>query len=196
MISESSETIMIEIMIAICALLTSIVSIFLTMRTLEMQKKHNLKSVRPIGRITAGDYENDVYISIVNEGIGPLIIKNFKASNSQLTSSSIIDIIPKNINDKVIWDDFASNFFNRAIKASGRLYLVRLKFDDTTEERQSANDKLRNDLRRFFQHLTLELEYTDIYEQDTYTVIRELSWFGRHFKDGKNVHKQKYSIRR
>lgn len=177
-----------EVVIALCALLISMVSIFLTIQTLKVQKQHNLKSVRPIGHITAGDYEDDIYISIVNNGIGPLIIKELKVSNSQLSSSSLIDIIPDNINNSVIWTDFASNFINRALKPGDRLYLVRLTFDET-EKQQTNNKNIKETLRKFFQHLTLELSYTDIYEKKTYKVTRKLEWFGRHFGD-KSPHLQ------
>lgn len=169
-----------EIVIAFCALLTSVISIILTILTLRLQKQHYMKSIKPIGRITAGDYEDDIYISIINNGVGPLIVKELKVSNSQLTASSLIDIIPTSINESVVWTDFASNFVNRAIEPSGRIYLVRLTFDEV-EKKQDNIKIIKKELRQFLRHLTLELIYTDIYEKKLYRISRSLEWFGRHF---------------
>ena len=69
-----------EVIIAFGALLTSISSIVLTIKALKVQKQHHLKSVKPIGYITVGDYEDDIYISIVNNGVGPLIIRELRVS--------------------------------------------------------------------------------------------------------------------
>jgi len=176
-----------EVIIAFCALVVSGVSIFLTLKTLKVQKQHNLKSVRPIGRLTAGDYEDDIYISIVNEGIGPLIIKELKVSTTKLSALSLIDIVPDHINNQVIWTDFAANFNGRAIRSGDRLYLLRKTFEDT-EKQQVVNEKTRELLRKFFQQLTLELTYIDIYDVQ-YKVERKFDWFGRHFEP-KVPHKQ------
>jgi len=180
-------TINFEIIIAFCALLISVVSIYLTLQALKVQKQHNLKSVKPIGRLTAGDYEDDIYISIVNEGVGPLIIKELKVSDGRITALSLIDIVPEHINSQVIWTDFAANFVERAIKSGDRLYLLRKTFDET-EKQKGDNEKTRTTLRRFFQHLTLELTYIDIYDVQ-YKVERRFDWFGRHFEP-KVPHKQ------
>ena len=178
-----------QAIIAFCALLVSIISIILTILTLKEQKRHNLKSVRPIGRITVGDYENDIYVSILNNGIGPLIIKSFKAKNSKISSTTgLIDIVPTDINNNVIWTDFASNFDNRAIKAGERLYLLRLTFEEKADQQQ---ENIKTRLRNFLKDLTVELQYTDIYEKRTYTIERKLDWFGRHLEA--NAHRQKRS---
>jgi hypothetical protein len=167
----------------------SIVSIILTIVTLKEQKRHNLKSVKPIGRITAGDYENDIYVSILNNGIGPLIIKDFLAKNNRISSKTgLIDIVPTDINNSVIWTDFASNFETRAIKAGERLYLLRLTFEEQADQNQET---IKTKLRNFLKDLTIELQYTDIYEKRTYKIVRELDWFGRHLEA--NAHRQKRS---
>lgn len=184
-----------QIIISTCALFISVVSIILTMLTLNMQKKHNSKSVRPIARITVGDYEDDIYVSVINNGVGPLVIKRFNAEHkfrgsASTSSSTLIDIIPKELNDKVIWTDFASNFDNRALKAGERLYLLRQKFDDN-DANKDENMRIRTDLRQFLQHVTIELRYTDIYEKLDGNETRKLDWFGRHFDD-LSPHKQKH----
>ncbi len=176
-----------EVVIAFFALVVSCVSIFLTLISLKVQRQHNLKSIRPIGRLTAGDYEDDIYISIVNEGIGPLIIKELKVKSDRISAFSLIDIVPDHINSVVIWTDFAANFVGRAIMSGDRLYLLRKTFDDT-DKLKEENEKTREILRKFFQHLTLELTYVDIYNAQ-YKVERKFDWFGRHFEP-KVPHKQ------
>ena len=174
-----------EIIIAFCAILTSVVSIILTIQTLKTQKQHNLKSVKPIGYIISGNYENDIYIAIGNNGIGPLIIKEFKVSNSRLSALNLIDIIPSNINDNVTWKDYTSNIVGRAIKSGDRIYLLRLSFDEI-EMQQDKNIAIKKELREFLQDLILELTYTDIYEKETYNAIKNLG----HFKIKKSAAKK------
>ena len=166
-----------EAIIALFAFLTSIVSIFLTIKTLNTQKQHNLKSIRPIGYITVVNYDNFISISITNNGTGPLLIKDFKVSNSQntISSNNLIDIIPSEINKKVKWSNFLTEIINRAIIPGYQLHLLRLKPDEINNDIGTIRA-----LRKFLQHLTLTLKYTDIYESEIYSpVIKELDKFGK-----------------
>ena len=61
---------------AIAALFVSLLSIILTSLNLWMQRTHNRKAVLPIGHITVGDYENDIFVRLRNDGVGPLLIES------------------------------------------------------------------------------------------------------------------------
>ena len=166
--------------IALCALITSIVSIFFTYRGLRLQKIHNLKSVRPIGVIITDDYEDDIYVRIDNNGIGPMIVKEIKVFSALQESSSIIDLVPESLNEKVVWADFLGAVQNRAIMPGNDLYLIRLTFDEA-DTAASTQHETRKEVRDFLQHLTVELSYTDVYEKTMFKTTRKLDWFARHF---------------
>jgi len=190
---------------AICALLTSVVSIIFTKRALntqerhtkqalETQKQHNLKSVKPIGFITEGDHENDIYVRVANNGVGPLIIKEFKIiKKSQIImefkASNYPDlnkILPDNLKN-VIWTNCVVDIIGRALKPGDQFYLLRKKISEE-ELQQGNNEQIKNDLRDFLRQLTLEMTYTDIYENPEEPLSKELKFFGRHF-EGENVAK-------
>jgi len=177
-----------QVITVICAFVVFTISIFLTIWNIRNTMRHNLKSIKPIVHITVADHEDEIYVSIINNGIGPAIIKDFCAKEGTVFAKNLIDLIPDDINSKVVWAEFAASFVGRALKASERLYLIRLTFDEIGN--QKLNDEVKKDLRGFLKNVSLELEYTDIYEKETYTVSRNLDWFGRTLEK-KNVKRQK-----
>lgn len=180
-----------QIITTICALITSVVSIILTVITIKIQHRHNLKSVRPIGYITVGDYENDIYVSIINNGIGPMLIKGFKATNERVSSdSSLIDIIPNDLNEQIVWSDFASTIIGRTLKPGDRMYLIRLKIKEEEIDKEFYQ-KIKKSIREFLKNVKIVIEYTDIYEKNKYNISRKLEWFGRHFIET-TTQKQQY----
>jgi len=171
-----------QAIIALCAVLISIFSIYLTIKTLKTLKQHDLKSVKPIGYISVGDYENNIYVGIDNNGIGPLLIKEFEVTNSDRSLSSkknLFEIIPESIKNSVTWRDFiGQKVADRTIKPGDRLYFLQLVFDKI-EMHHENNKKIKKELREFLQNLTVKVTYTDIYEKKKYIEIRELDWFRR-----------------
>lgn len=165
--------------IALCALLTSVVSIFFTYRGLRLQKVHNLKSVRPIGVIIAGDYEDDIYVRIDNNGIGPLLVTEIKVSSPHRKSMNIIDLVPQSLNEKVMWADFVAETQHRVIMPGKDLYLIRLTFDEVVALPDNQHE-IKKEIRNFLQDLTVDLSYTDVYERTLFKTIRKLDWFARH----------------
>jgi len=173
-----------ELIIALCALITSVVSIIVAVFTLRLRKKHYLKSVKPIGDIVCGDYENDIYIAICNNGIGPLLIKRLIVSSSECFDENIVAIIPENIKQALTphWTDFFYGVKNRAILPKERIYLFRLSFNEKSEIIKHQTHIA--DFRKFLAGLTIELTYTDIYEKQTYRIEKkELSMFKPDLRD-------------
>ncbi len=64
-----------EILSQLAALFVATISIILTVVTIKMQRTRNRKSVLPIGHITVGDYENQIFVWLRNDGVGPMIIE-------------------------------------------------------------------------------------------------------------------------
>ena len=180
------------IIISIFTILIALISFYIAYRTFKMQrqnnidifnlqKQHYLKSVKPIGRIAVGDYENDIYVKIVNNGVGPLIISEFRVSSSndldiQDIHIDLFEIIPEEIKAKIsTWTDFIRGTVKRAIKPGDELYLLRLTALDIENNREGINE-----LKSFLQHLTLDWAYKDIYEEQTHRgESTKLAWLGR-----------------
>ena len=161
------------ILIAIGAVVTAIIaigtfrvsrnSINLAKLTFEMQERHNLNSVKPIGSIEAGNYKDDIYVRIVNNGIGPLIMKKFEMQryNNDLKEweyylGDLFYLIPEETRKKINWRDYISKTVDRAILPGDKLYLLRL-----TESENSEEDI--NELREFLKSVLVGGIYEDIY---------------------------------
>lgn len=178
---------LVENYIALGVLIVSIVSVVFTALTLKIQRIHNEKSVKPIAIISAGDFENDIFISIENKGVGPMIIKNIEVKNPKKTTNSVIDIIPENIVSKILWSTFVREIENKAIAHGGQLILIQWKLN-YNEYDYSDLDKVGNDLnlteqlRKALKDITIYLEYTDIYEKNIFKTERSMQWFGRRFE--------------
>ena len=68
--------------IAALALVTSIASIIIGFWGLWIQRKHNILSVKPIAAIGINDIANQIEITVVNNGTGPLIVKSIETLNN------------------------------------------------------------------------------------------------------------------
>jgi len=169
-----------ENLIAVLALVTSIVSILYTAKSLKIQREHNFKSVKPIAHIDLGDYETDIYIKITNNGIGPLIIKNVQITNGTISSENLIDILPENIRLNTLWNTFSAKIITQSIRVDNHLFLLQKKFpnDNSISPEQES---LRTELREALKHIIIKIEYTDIYEVNKYITTKDLAWFGRRF---------------
>ena len=64
-----------EAIIAILALVTSVVSTFISFYTFKLQRTHNIKSVKPILHVGKWDYENRLFVTLKNVGAGIAIVK-------------------------------------------------------------------------------------------------------------------------
>jgi hypothetical protein len=67
-----------EILLSLCTLVLSLCAVIISILTARSQKTHNKNSVRPLLGIVVGDYEDDLYVRIDNNGVGPAIITNIK----------------------------------------------------------------------------------------------------------------------
>lgn len=173
-----------DIIIAFCSLLTSVVAVVISINTYQSQKEHNKNSVRPILDIVLGDYEDNLYIRVVNNGVGPAIITDIscisKKADGEKTSKSLVDLIPysatvKRLNSESIADlrtytDFVEDISGRTISPDHGIVLLRM-------ENPSENQRLV--LRDFLKDCCVEIHYTDIYNSDPWTSKRDLDFFGR-----------------
>ena len=160
---------------AILALFVSGLSIFLTFKTLKTQKKHNKISVRPIGEVGLGDYENVLFVSLRNVGLGPLIIKKvsvFDGENS--IEKPLIKFMPDLV-DGYAWETFRGDVSKRALAAGSDISLIKLSGEVTNP----AFVKNRDNVRKQLAKLSVIFEYTDMYETESLIENQNLLWFER-----------------
>src|SRR5579862_5663252 len=102
---------------AIAALFVSLLSIILTCLSLWMQRTHNRKTVLPIGHIVVGDYEDDIFVRLRNDGVGPLILENvtvFQNGNRKNAKTALIDFMPE-LPGGYAWTTFVRGVNGRAL---------------------------------------------------------------------------------
>lgn len=160
---------------AILALAISGLSIFLTWKTLRAQKAHNRISVKPIGEVGVGDYEDNIFVSLRNVGLGPLIIKKvsvFDGTNS--IDKPLIEFMPE-LRDDCAWEDFRANVSERALLAGSELILIKLSGTTSDSIYVWNRDNVRKELAK----LSIVFEYTDMYETKSVVEIQDLLWFER-----------------
>ena len=153
--------------IACSALIVAVVSVLIAMRQLDIQQNHNKKSLKPIGYIDVGDYEENLYAKISNHGLGPMIIIKAEFKNSQKTLSNIVDFLP----DGFIYDDFVKEFQNKIITPNNYLYLFNALFEE-------GNFEDKDKFRAILKDITVIFHYKSVYGEDD-SCSRKLDWFGR-----------------
>jgi hypothetical protein len=170
---------LLSIIIASAAVGISILSIMLTLISIRMQKRHFIKSIKPIATFLISDYENRISVSIKNSGIGPLIIDKFKAIESKGNyKDDIISLMPE-LPIGIYWSTFTSNFGGFAILPADSLILIefKLKLDNPVEV------DARDLIRKYLCQLEVELLYRDIYNNIMPKASKSLSWFARNLKE-------------
>jgi hypothetical protein len=163
---------------AIAALFVSSVSIFIAIANFVMQRRHNRKSVLPIGHVSVGDYENHIFVSLRNDGVGPMIIESVAVSSGnpgEETRSAIIDFMPEGIS----WTTFVGDVSGRALSAEKSIVLISLEGD----AQDDAFVTVRQMVRRALSNLSIKVEYGNIYGKKMTPASRSLSWFRRHLID-------------
>jgi hypothetical protein len=137
---------------------------------LNLQRKHNYKSVKPIGHITFGDYESSIHVRIYNFGVGPMIIKKALFKRYGLKYNNVIQMLP----DNLPYSDFVERIEGRTVIPGGVLTLIEIKNQMTEEEKKRIRTELGD--------IIGEITYTDIYEKQTFKTEREFNWFKRSLK--------------
>jgi hypothetical protein len=153
--------------LALTAVIVSVISIVATVAFSWLQQKHNKNSVRPICEIRVNDYENKLGVYLANYGTGSLIIREISCKDVERISSSLITLMPKITQ---AWTTFTENVTGWAIPVGGKIALIELR---------PTNDENKESIRVALMQITIEVTYTDIYEKTEFKASRNLSFFGR-----------------
>jgi len=156
-------------------LVIGVIALVFTAISLQVQRKHNRLSVKPIAIVTVADYENELAVRLQNKGTGPLIIKklSFTDQNGK-TEKAIIDFFDPSFKN-VVWSTFVADIDGWAYLPNETKTLIQLNGDSRDKEFVRTRDKVRKVLAQ----IQVELLYQDIYENDMPKKIRKLDWFAR-----------------
>jgi hypothetical protein len=164
-----------EAIIALCALVVSVISILIGYFSLKSQQVHNRLSVRPIGKIHFITVKKRVEIKIRNDGTGPMICSNVKVyQNESDIKTNFRDAmtILQNSEYSVEYYGAGSKF---AIYPGDQKTILSVYSDEITPEYVEYRNKVLAEIKK----LTLELEYRDIYGQHIETLRRDKWETGR-----------------
>lgn len=159
---------------AFLALIFSAISVWISVWSARTQRKHNQLSVRPLAEVTVADYENSLRVKLRNNGTGPMIIVAVTVSDGSNAKECLIDWMPDLPSDRP-WNTFTHALRHRTLQAGAEIILLEL----TKHDGERNFSKCRNSIRRALAPLTVNVEYTDIYESVMRPCRKSLSWFGR-----------------
>jgi hypothetical protein len=160
---------------AFLALFVSGFYVWISVWSARTQRKHNELSVRPLAEVTVADYENSLRIKLRNNGTGPMIITAVTISDGTTTKDCLIDWMP-NLPGGRLWNNFTHALHHRTLQSGAEIVLLEL----TEHDGERNFSKCRDLVRKALAPLTVNVEYTDIYESLMRPCRKPLSWFGRH----------------
>ena len=159
---------------AFLALFVSCVSVWISVWSARSQRRHNELSVRPLAEVTVADYENSLRIKLRNNGSGPMIVLAVTVSDGSSAHDSLIDWMPALPKNRP-WNTFSHALNRRTLQAGSEIILLELTEHDDEAHFSTSRDRVRAALAP----LTVNVEYTDIYDTVMQPCRKPLSWFGR-----------------
>lgn len=159
---------------AFLALFVSCVSVWISVSSARSQRRHNELSVRPLAEVTVADYENSLRVKLRNNGTGPMIVLTVTVSNGSSAQESLIEWMP-DLPQGRPWNNFSHALRRRTLQAGAEIILLEL----TEYEDESDFSECRDQVRSALAPLTVNVEYTDIYDTVMRPCRKPLSWFGR-----------------
>lgn len=160
---------------ALLALLVSAISVGISVWAVKSERKHNELSVRPLAEVTVADYEDSLRVKLRNHGIGPMIIVAVTVSDGKNAKSSLLEWMPELPNDHG-WTNFSGDLRGCTLAPGSEIVLLELTEFEGEEDFSHYRDLVRPSLAS----LTVNVEFTDIYNTVMQPTKKQLSWFGRH----------------
>jgi hypothetical protein len=167
------------VIVAAASLFVACQALRTSQETSRAQRKHNELSVRPLADIPFGNFDDNLFVSLVNNGTGPMVIKSITVIGAANPSEPLIKAMPDlhlSPDDPVALTWFGSDPADRSIRAGSRgLGLLQLRYNGKKEfldRFASSRHKYGDALGR----LTLRIEYTDIYK-NKFEYERSLRYF-------------------
>jgi hypothetical protein len=132
-------------------------------------------SIRPLAYIGVGDYQKHIFVGVVNNGTGLMIIKSITINGEM---KPLYEALPNPEEWGVHWRHFVEDTADRSVPAGGRVVLVDLLASDQKVSEENF-DQAREAIRSALGDITVRVEYTDIYNRNQPPAERKLKWFHR-----------------
>jgi hypothetical protein len=161
--------------LALSALIVSIISLILGIVTSLQNRKNNRLNVKPIAYILPPDYENKIAVILQNKGIGPLITKKIEfIGENGITKNHLLDFMP-NLTNEYTWSTFSKASKITLLPAEEKI-LLEFRGDVDDPEFIINRDNIRSELSK----IQIKISYTSIFnELFPFKLSYKLSWFGR-----------------
>jgi hypothetical protein len=160
----------------------AVLAFLLALLTAWTQRKHNQLSVTPLLNIAFGNYETNLFVSLVNNGTGPLVLRSIRYIGAANPSEPLIKALPDLPPDDLVtlryFGSNSSGATGLSIRANGgEIVLLQLRY---TGEKEFKNrfDIPRDTIRAALRPFTLSVEYADIYGKK-FERRRSLDYFSR-----------------
>lgn len=161
---------------ALLALFVSAVSLLVSWWAAHVHRRHNKLSVRPYPEITLADFEDLLRIKLRNHGSGPLLIKSLRVKVRDHTHDKLVDAVP--ILAGRPWNNFSGVVDGRALLPGSEIVLL-----DLTQMKGEIGFAKKRDLaRKALAQVTVEVDYSDVYESEFEPYCKRLGWFARHWE--------------
>lgn len=165
------------------ALITIVLNALSQARNRALSEREEM-SQRPLMHVYSGDYENRIKISMLNKGLGALIITKYEIINTVTNEKhgSFFDLV-KQYDDKL--ENYTGDMTDQVLspEEEKELFLSENPWKDETKTSfKKDHDEYKQfaeELRNIFKDLKIVINYKNIYntEMDTYEL--DLKWYGR-----------------
>ncbi len=161
--------------LAIFSLIIAILSTIITIVTIIQTRIHNRKSLKPIISVITYDYINCLKIELVNEGVGPAIIKKIVVEkNEHEKKDNLYSWMPK-LPYGIHYKNYLTRESDLAMLSGKNIEMLFIQLDPEIEIQRNYREKMRGTLRQ----LTIKIEYTDVYNSDFPTYSKKLDLYAR-----------------
>ena len=162
--------------IAIVALLTSVISTLISFYTFRLQRTHYLKTVMPIIHIGQWDYENNLFVTLNNVGYGLAMVKEIVVFNKTDEKKNCIYYwLPKKLPGNMNYKEYWTGYKNFVVQPSQIIKLIEVPVNTAIAEEIETREQIRAVLRQ----LTVRVTYEDIYKNKMPVKEMELFHFSR-----------------
>jgi hypothetical protein len=110
---------------AILAVIASTISIFVAAINMKLQRIHYRKTLLPIGSLILGDYEQEIFVRLRNDGAGPMILNEisvYRAGERDKIGSALIDFMPEGLG----WITFVKDISRSILLRSEAMKMIHI----------------------------------------------------------------------
>lgn len=159
----------------LAGIVVGIAGLGLAVFTAWLQRRHNFKSLRPLAQIRFWDYEDCVAVRVANDGLGPLIMRRFDASDGTHHKANLIDWMPPHPTG-MLWDTYYEELSGVTVLPGNEVVVLKLEQGETDPQ---AFSDFRAQVRAALAPLSVQVDYSDVYNRAQSPATRSLNWFGR-----------------